>query len=96
MSTLRNEAVIYTFTNERQSLEDVIVTSEAGGDAGDRLRKSLLYKCDMLCHTKMAQQINEINDGDQNDGIYIDVSIIFFENHFKHVLLRELNWIKAN
>ena len=57
MSTLRNEAVIYTFTNERQSLEDVIVTSEAGGDVGDRLRKSLLYKCDMLCHTTGAIKV---------------------------------------
>ena len=73
METLRNEAVIYTFTKERQSLEDVIAMSNVGGEVGDRLRKSLRYKFDMLCHTKVIDQnemIEEINDGDLLDVSY--------------------------
>ena len=78
MSTLRNEAVLYTFAKERQSLEEVIGMCNEGDARADKLRKSLLYKFGMLCHTKNDQQ-NEM----ESDDDVLDVSYFFFLlNHF--------------
>ena len=85
MTSLRNEAVLCTFTKERQMLENTIDICKVDDPEAVRLCKLLRKKCDMICHTKMIEQ-NHQNEHDEmdeetNDGELLHVSN-FILNHF--------------
>ena len=76
ITTLRNESVLASFINQRQSLEDLIAM-ENGPE-----HKILRRKFDMICHTKNINNEGIELDGEAaNDNDLLDVSN-FISNQF--------------